>query len=352
MFNMKQTLFCLLMVGTAWADQVTLKNGDRITGSILKSDAKTLELKTDYAGTLTIQWDSVVGISAPGPLNLVLGDGQTVIGAVETVDGKFNIRTQAAGVVSTTKDAVKVIRNEDEQKAYQAEIDHYRNPRLVDLWTGNVDLGYAANRGNSSTDSFTLSANANRATSRDKIEVHYTSIYAATDIAGSRTTTANSKRGGVSYDLNLNKRAFVFGLVDLESDQFQELDLRFAPAGGGGYHAIVNKDTQLDFRLGAAANREFFSTGLNRTSAEVLLGEQFAHKFSERTSVQEQLTFFPNVSDGGNYRINFDTSAVTAIHKWLAWQFTVSDRYLSNPVAGRKTNDVLFSTGVRVTFAK
>jgi putative salt-induced outer membrane protein len=349
---MKLVLVGLLLASFTWADQVTLNNGDRITGSILKSDAKTLELKTDYAGKLTIQWDSITGISAAGPLHLVLSDGQSVIGVVETVDGKFNVKTQTAGTIAASKDAVQFIRNEDEQKAYQAEIDHYRSPRLVDLWAGFLDLGYAANRGNSSTDTFTLSTNANRATTRDKIEVHYTSIFAASDITGSRQTTANSKRGGVSYNLNLNKRAFVFGLVDLESDQFQSLDLRFAPAGGGGYHAIATMPTQLDFRLGAAANREFFSTGLNRTSAEVLLGEQFVHKFSDRTSVQEQLVFFPNVSATGNYRINFDMSAVTAVRKWFAWQFTVSDRFLSDPVPGRKENDILFSTGLRLNFAK
>jgi len=349
---MKTILVSLLLVSSAWADQVTLKNGDSVNGSILKSDTKTLQLKTEYAGTLTIQWDQITAITAAGPLYLGLSDGQTVIGAVETVGGKFNVKTQTAGVVSAAKDVVQFIRNEDEQKAAQAEIDHYRSPRLVDLWTGFLDLGYAANRGNSSTDTFTLSTIANRASTRDKIEVHYTSIFAASDITGSRQTTANSKRGGVSYNLNLNKKAFVFGLVDLETDQFQSLDLRFAPAGGGGYHAIATMPTQLDFRVGAAANREFFSTGLNRTSAEVLLGQQFTHKFSERTSVQEQLVYFPNVSDTGNYRVNFDTSAVTAVRRWFSWQFTVSDRFLSDPVPGRKQNDVLFSTGVRLNFTK
>jgi hypothetical protein len=32
------------------ADQVTLKNGDRLTGMIVKSDAKTLLIKTEFAG--------------------------------------------------------------------------------------------------------------------------------------------------------------------------------------------------------------------------------------------------------------------------------------------------------------
>ena len=93
----------------------------------------------------------------------------------------------------------------------------------------------------------------------------------ATSRAGPAQTTANSKRGGVAYNLNLNKKAFVFGSVDLESDQFQDLDLRFTPAGGGGYHAIATMPTQLDLRAGAAAESRILLHGaqshLRRTSA-------------------------------------------------------------------------------------
>jgi hypothetical protein len=39
-----------LFAGSVVADQVTLKNGDRLTGTIVKSDAKTLLIKTEFAG--------------------------------------------------------------------------------------------------------------------------------------------------------------------------------------------------------------------------------------------------------------------------------------------------------------
>ena len=68
--------------------------------------------------------------------------------------------------------------------------------------------------------------------------------------------------------------------------------------------------------------------------------------------MQEKLLIYPAVTDGGSYRINFDTSSVTILKRWFSWQFTVSDRFLSNPVAGRKKNDVLLTTGLRITFAK
>jgi putative salt-induced outer membrane protein YdiY len=310
-------------------------------------------MKTDTAGEVTLKWDSISAISSPGPLYIGLAQGQMIAGSVETVNGTFNVTTQTAGVVPVPKASVQFIRNADEQAKAQAEIDHFRNPRLVDLWVGNLDLGFAASQGNANTRTLTLATNAQRATTRDKIAVYYTSIFASSDFRGGASqTTANSKRGGVAYNLNLNKKAFVFGSVDMESDQFQDLDLRFTPAGGVGYHAIATMPTQLDLRVGAAANREFFSTGLNRTSAELLLGDNFMHKFSDTTHVEQKLDFFTNLSDTGAYRINFDVSAVTAIRKWFSWQVTISDRFLSNPVPGRKKNDTLYSTGVRVSFGK
>jgi hypothetical protein len=155
--------FASLFGGAAWADQITLKNGDRLTGSLLKSDDKNLVLKSESAGTVTIPWDGVVAISAPGPLYVGLKDGQTIVGSIATIDGKFALTTQSAGVVTAAKESIQFIRSKDEQTAYETEIDRYRNPRPVDLWTGTLDLGYAASKGNATTQSFTLSANANRA---------------------------------------------------------------------------------------------------------------------------------------------------------------------------------------------
>jgi hypothetical protein len=50
--------------------------------------------------------------------------------------------------------------------------------------------------------------------------------------------------------------------------------------------------------------------------------------------------------------VNFDVGASTKISKWLTWNVSLSDRYLSNPAPGRKTNDVLYTTGLGIIFAR
>ena len=96
-------------------------------------------------------------------------------------------------------------------------------------------------------------------------------------------------------------------------------------------------------------NREYFK-GLNndRTSAEALAGQTLSHQFNPRVSLKEQLFFFPNLSRGGEYRINFDTALAMDITRRIAWQLTLSNRYLSDPPTGFKQNDLLLTTGIRV----
>src|SRR5262249_13215515 len=196
---------CLLLAHIGFADQVTLRNGDRLSGAIQKNDGKNLTLKSELAGVVTIPWEAVMKMSAEQPLHVGLKDGETVVGAVTTSadNTKFEIATKETGVVTARRESVQFMRSNEEQTAYQKEIDRYRNPRLVDLWAGNLDIGFATTQGNSKPSAFNLSGAANRATSRDRISVYYTSLFASSNASGRNITTANAKRGGIAYNLNL-----------------------------------------------------------------------------------------------------------------------------------------------------
>src|SRR5580698_5665244 len=311
---MRQLIIATFLLTQALlADQVTLKNGDKLSGNIIKYDGKNLVLKSELAGEVTIPWENVTGVTSTQPLAITLKDGQRIVGIVTTDGTKFQVVTKETGSVAAARESVQAIRSEPEQKAYDTEIERYKNPRLIDLWTGTFDLGFTQAAGNTETETFTLGANAVRATSRDKITVNYTQIYSTSNASGPNLTTANAKRGGIAYNLNVEPKMYIFGLVDLENDQFQSLDLRFAPAGGVGYHAIKTPNTTLDLSLGVSMDKEFFeataavpagSPSLNQIYAELLLGEELTHKFSKTFSMTENLALYPNVSSVGNFRMN------------------------------------------------
>lgn len=325
----------IMFAVVSMADQVTLANGDRITGTIKGSDGTSLIIKTDYAGELTLKWSAVKSVTSDQPLYITAHDGQVVVGKVSTADDKIEVAT-SSGEVTVSKDSIKTMRS----KSAQDE---------VGAWGGYLDSGLSLSRGNSDTTNFTLGANAVRATEKSKTTVFATSLYSKSDALGVSTTTASAINAGLRYDHNISDRTFAFVFTNFDHDRFQDLDLRNVLGGGLGYHAIKTAATTFDLSAGATFNQEYYTT-LTRRSAEVVVGEALDHKLNGAVSLHERLDFYPNVTDLGQYRVVFDTAAITKLAKFLSWQVDISDRYQSNPLFGLKGNDLLLTTGVRVTF--
>jgi small nuclear ribonucleoprotein (snRNP)-like protein len=90
-------IFVFLCPASLLADQIVLKNGDRLTGTIEKSDDKELVIKTEFAGEVTVQWPAVQEITSTQALHVSLSNGQTVSGTVTTTDGNLVVVTPNAG---------------------------------------------------------------------------------------------------------------------------------------------------------------------------------------------------------------------------------------------------------------
>jgi hypothetical protein len=69
----------VLVLGTPslFADQVAFKNGDRLSGAILKSNAETLVIKTVVAGEVTVSWQQVQEVQSDRPLHVEFANGKT-----------------------------------------------------------------------------------------------------------------------------------------------------------------------------------------------------------------------------------------------------------------------------------
>ena len=79
-----------------------------------------------------------------------------------------------------------------------------------------------------------------------------------------------------------------------------------------------NERANLSFIGGGDYERENF-TNLSRNSAEANFGNDFLYKLNGSTSVTQSMRFFPNLTNTGEYRLNFDLGGVTVLKKWLAW---------------------------------
>lgn len=336
------------------ADTVVLGNGIRLTGTVESADGKQLTLKTDYAGELKLDWSKVQQLSTDGPVFLVTADNRTLNGPVATQAGNLVVHT-TGGDVSVPLGQVAAIRSPHGQQSYEAAL----HPDFAQDWKGGANLGFALARGNSSTTNLNIGFNADRKTHHDEVTAYASSVYATSDIPGGGVT-ANAILGGIRYSHDLTAKLFAFVSADYTHNELQFLNLRSIYSAGLGYHVIDTPNTTLDFLAGANYTRETYSSGTtaagftpgtSRNLPGLTLGEVFMHKFGAVTTLNEDFTMYPQLSDLSQYRFAFDAAATTKVSKWLGWQVSLSDRYVTNPpILGTKSNDVIFSTGITVTF--
>jgi hypothetical protein len=328
------------------ADQVVLKNGDRVTGSIVKKDDKAVTIKSDLFGVISAPWDQVDSIKTDKPVTVVLKGGESVQGTMATAAGRMEITT-SSGMVAAAPADITALRNADEQRSYERLL----HPGLHQLWIATGTLGLAGTAGNAKTTTFTSGFNASRTTRTDKITLTFNTIEASALVNGRSDETAAAVRGGIAYDHNVSDRLFVSGFNNYEYDKFQSLDLRSVFGAGFGLHALMNPGRRLDFVGGGNYNKESFFT-LSRKSGELFWGDDYSLAISKTITVAQAYRMFNNLSRTGEYRVNFDLAISTKLTRFLNWTTSASDRFLSNPVVGRKRNDFLYTTGLGVTFAR
>ncbi len=334
----------------ARADQVVLKNGDRVTGAIVKMDGKSLTVKTDALGAVTVAREQVTAIQSDAPLHVVLPGGETVQATLATSEEGLELKEAGRRVPLAE---VVAIRNAEEQAAYERLL----HPSWSRLWAGTASIGFAGTQGNAQTRTFTVASNAARTTETDKISLHFQAVKASALINRASVGTAQAVRGGWGYNRTFPSRLFINAFNDYEYDRFQDLDLRFVLGGGLGFNVWKGERSRMELLGGGAYNREKFSPAAPepafcRTSAEAYWGNDATYRLNQATSLVQSFRMFNNLSRTGDYRINFDVGASTRLLKWLTWNLNLSDRYLSNPVPGRKKNDILYTVGIGISFAR
>lgn len=352
-----------LLSSPMFADQITLKNGDHLSGTIVKSDGKTLVLHTDFAGDVTVDFTAITQMKTDQELHVTTSDKKTVVGPINAENGTIQVGTKTSETVDVPAKDVVLIRNDAEQATYDKSL----HPGLLHGWNGGANMGFSLARGNSETTNLALAINAVHPTLSDKITIYTTAIDTNNELA-TPSTVANLITAGIRYDHNLNPKSFWFVGADFMSNALQDLDLRGAYGGGLGYHAIKSANTTLDILAGLNYTHETYSNGsqvipptvpptytsygVTNKFAALTLGEELMHKTGKTTVITEKFYFYPDLSSGysGQYRGEFDLGTVTKISKWLGWQNQFTDIYVSNPPAGKKDNDVVFTTGLNVTF--
>lgn len=327
-------LLILLPVSVA-AAEITLKNGDRLSGKIVEQTDDTVVIETAYAGKVRIGRSHIVKITdaavagpAADPKPVAAPEPAKIepVAAKPVLLDPAPVRKQRSSFANGMK-------------------------RVITGWDGTANIGFSYTSGNSNNITMTSGLRAVKVNPQGGMTLYFRSLWNSNHGSIITTTTQNAFWGGARYDRNLTKKMFGFLSYDFERDKPRRLSFRSVAGGGLGHRTIKNDRTELELLAGVAWNRTW-QAGADTDTPEGLAGLTFKQKINSRFRFQNTFTYFQNVTDVNEYRILFDASVTADVTARVGVFFAVGNRFNNDPLGTAKKNDVLVTTGLKWNFGK
>jgi putative salt-induced outer membrane protein YdiY len=216
-------------------------------------------------------------------------------------------------------------------------------------WETIANAGFTMTRGNSHSTLFTAGIDTAKKWEQQEMSLGAKGGYGSSE--GTRST--DFVNAYAQYNKLLSERAY-FGLrVDAEHSSLSDLAYRVRISPLLGYYVVKTDRTSLAFEAGPSAVIERYQ-GPNATTDTYLaarFAERFEHKISDTTKIWQYAEYVPYVKDWmDKYLINAEAGISTAITEQWGLRLVLQWVHDSEPVAGRKYNDVRLIAGTEYKF--
>lgn len=235
-------MLLLLIVSSAFADTIYLKNGDRLTGTVLSMENSVLVFKTEYAGNLSVQWIAVASMETDTPIQLKLETGTTV-------NSRLTVDKEGQAVVTLPEARIPFVLSLSDI----LQINPPPSESPVKL-TGRLNAGFSISDGNTQTKSVALDGEivARGESNRMTLGV----AHQRQEDAGKKTE--DNSTAYFKYDHFISKRWYLLANVTGTEDKFADLNLRTDFGAGVGHQFWEEDRRNLSFEAGVSYVNEDF----------------------------------------------------------------------------------------------
>jgi len=315
----------------AQADTVALRNGDRITGEVVRKEDGTLLVRTSYAGELRIRWQDVASVITDKPVRILQDDGAAF--EARMLDG-------AKVIVSGTGPQV--------ERQVPLERIAYINPTPEQSgtgWTYARKLGLAANLTRGNTDSGRVRGSG-ELVARAK-HYRYRLWAEGTRASEGGSTTESNWRASGSYDWFLRPREFVYARAAFEHDGFRDLELRSQAGAGYGYQFIETPDTRLSMQAGPDVVHATYYGDPDETFLAAGWGISYSHwVFSRAAQIYFEQTGFWSMQNLSDVVAHTALGVRVPLTRGLDATTELKVDYDSDPAPGTRSTDTTFLLGL------
>jgi hypothetical protein len=307
-------------------DVVTLANGDRITGEVVRLQRGRLEFKTDDAGTLYLEWDKLSSLVAKRLVEVLTTDGRRFLGSLgRAADRSIAVVTSEGDVPLLMSDVTLI------------------TPIGTKFWRqldGSIDTGFSYTRSSGVSQ---LNVNSDTVYRRLASRARLTASLTQTTTKGDESDQDDRAYAELSYLKYPWQRWFILTSGRFETNESVGLKLRSQIGAAAGPRLVNSNRAQLVIGGGLAFNRE---QGVDVEPTENLeafftFGTSYYTYDRPKTNVDVSLQYYPSLSNPGRQRVQLDTGVKREFWKDVfaaLTLYTTYDNRPPNPTAN--TNDV------------
>jgi putative salt-induced outer membrane protein YdiY len=231
------------LIRQASADEIIMKNGDRLKGKIISMSSGKLVFETAYDCKITLPWDKVDQLSSDDILEISLPGKETLRGrAVKGEEGLLILKPETGSVSKPI--ALSKVSSLSPPKPPE----HWK-------WKGNASAGIDYQTGNTDKQSYSGDLNVSLEKFPYRMTL-YGEVYYEKDKG---EESENKARSNFDYSRFFDEHWYVFGYGRGQMDKFSDLSFLGTVSAGGGYQLWNSDEKNLSIKLGPAYSREYYS---------------------------------------------------------------------------------------------
>jgi len=317
-------------------DVATTDDGSIYNGEIKSVQYATLTLNTNAAGTISIEWRHVTGLTSKFEYRIELDGGVQHYGSLgePAEPGRLSIVTPAGPIEVDVASIVSIMPVE---QGFWKALD------------GSINFGLTYTQASDSFQ-YNLSGDVER-----RARKHFSTLSGQSIFNTQQNADATSQHYLKFMITQITKKRWgPFELGQLQSNPDQGYDVRLLLGAGAMNFIIENSGQLLALNLGVVYNREDV-TGESTVdeSAEALAGVAFRRfkRGSHSPSVQLSLMTFTTLDDTHRFRTVFNFNVGWKIVGDFKFSCQINNSYDSQPPGeGAARNDITLVTSVGYTF--
>ena len=314
---------------------ITLRNGDRISGELASENDERVVLKSPTLGKVRIPKADIAKRETPAPPAAPAPASPPPAAAAKPAAAP-----PAPALAAAPKTNAPVT-------GWLSWTPDWAQP-LMTNWHGNVQLGMDLGFGTADRQTFYVNASAAHTWNRVRNFADFHSAYGLVN----KLQSADRRDGSLKTetDLGTKRRLYAYNQGGAGYDAIRQLDLEFHEGVGMGYKLVQRPKLTVNNELGVQYQSLDYIHSPDRSFMSLRFGENLTWNVLEKVNVNQRLSFSPDVSNFGAYRIRLDIGVSYPLFKRVTINVNAVDEYDSKPPPGVDRNDLQIQSTLGITF--